>query len=86
MFKKKKENLRYIGCYFNYLQACRRKLREYHFTKKIYQNIYSEYMEKFANFCFIKNLSKKRIVKELKNIEKNTNYQILFLIIISING
>lgn len=27
-------------------------------------------MEKFANFCFIKNLSKKRIVKELKNIEK----------------
>ena len=52
VFGKKINNLHHIGCYFHYLQACRRHLQEYHLTKKIYQNIYSEYMEKFANFCF----------------------------------
>ena len=70
IFEKKIDNLHHIGCYFHYLQACRRKLQEYHFTKKIYQNIYSEYMEKFANFCFIKNITKKRIFYKLKKIEK----------------
>ena len=73
IFGNSNNDLHHIGCYFHYLQACRRKLQSLHFTSKKNINIYKDFMNKFGNFAFIKNISKKRILKELNNIEKNYN-------------
>ena len=69
VFCEKIKNLHGIGCYFHYLSACRRKLQELHLTQKKYDNICNEFMNKFANFSFVENISKKRISKELNKIE-----------------
>ena len=66
IFSNSKNDLQHIGCYFHYLQGCRRKLQTLHFTSKKNINIYNDFMNKFGNFAFIKNISKK---KNFKGIE-----------------
>ena len=73
IFSNSKNYVQHIGCYFHYLQACRRKLQALHFTSKKNINIYNDFMNKFGYFAFLKNISKKRILKELNNIEKKYN-------------
>ena len=91
IFEKVSDKLHYIGCYIHYLQACRRKLQTLHYTKKRNINIYNDYMDKFANFPFIKNITKKRILKEINTIENNYNinneinvYNIIFFLFMDI--
>ena len=56
IFNNNNENpLHHIGCYFHYLQSCRRKPQELHLTKKIYKELYTDLMNKFANYSFTKN-------------------------------
>ena len=59
IFKEKFKDLHHIGCFFHYLQSCRRQLTSEHLTKKINKKIYDSFMETFVNYCFKENISKK---------------------------
>ena len=45
VFNNTLNNIHHIGCFFHYLQACRRKLQSNYLTKKIYKNIYEEFKD-----------------------------------------
>jgi hypothetical protein len=64
-FKDNNLHIQYIGCFFHYLIANRKKLQKEHLTKKIYTEIYDKFMETFINYTFHDNISKNRIKERI---------------------
>ena len=58
-FKDKINDLHHCGCFFHYLQSCRRKLASLHLTKKINKKIDDAFMDTFVYYSFKKLFLKK---------------------------